>query len=527
MSGISSLTKAISGLNAAQKGLQVTSHNLSNVNTPGYTRQQLLQSDSPYLTIGQGNRGTMQVGLGVSCDEIRQIRDELADQRLRTETSVLSYYQTLNTTVGDVASFFDEPYGNTVSDLINRFWSQAQKLNTAPDGVEERMSFISTAQVLMSRINGVMKDLETTQVKLNQEIQGGVERINHIAKEIRQYNDKIATAELKGDHANDYRDARNLLLDELSQYGEVSYFEEANKQIQVIFEGHTLVNRQHPITMKIEKREGNPYGLPTWSDNGQPVFDLQQKSTTRHENDRGSLKALLIARGDKPFDEKTTWQEIALDSKGSVDEEGNTYMIPKVQKLLNDFTCELVGMVNKCFTGTGIGIYEGVQGVQFFVPIEGEMEDPHALRAGNIKVNDKLLENGGYNRLGTVSSKGEGQEDNKGDNEIIKDFLTQWGTAKEWYGEGVVNAPYKKVSTLTAFFSEMITEVGGQGKLYGQKALEKQSAVTNIENERSAIGGVSSDEEFSSMLKYQYAYNASARMITMLDGMMDTLINKM
>ena len=59
------------------------------------------------------------------------------------------------------------------------------------------------------------------------------------------------------------------------------------------------------------------------------------------------------------------------------------------------------------------------------------------------------------------------------------------------------------------------------------KASEKTTSVTNITNERQAMGGVSTDEEFTSMLKYQYAYNASSRMITMLDGMLDTIINKM
>ena len=77
------------------------------------------------------------------------------------------------------------------------------------------------------------------------------------------------------------------------------------------------------------------------------------------------------------------------------------------------------------------------------------------------------------------------------------------------------------------FFSELVTDIGGMGSLYTAKATEKSISTTNIQNERLAMSGVSTDEEFSSMLKYQYAYNASARMITMLDGMMDTIINKM
>ena len=232
-------------------------------------------------------------------------------------------------------------------------------------------------------------------------------------------------------------------------------------------------------------------------------------------------------------------------------------------------------MVNDSFTGTGIGTYEGVDGIPVFVPItmpsdvkvksealktaQGALEaavasgveaditaartalktareaydtavEPYLI-AGNVQVNPELLASGGYNKLGTVS-KGNGTADNSaniGDNSIVKDFLAAFGATQVWNGEaGKLNsAPYQKTSTMTDFFSELVTDLGTQGSLYTSKASEKNISVTNIENERQAMSGVSTDEEFSNMLKYQYAYNASARMITMLDGMLDTIINKM
>lgn len=570
MSSISSLTKAVSGLNAAQKGLQVTTHNITNANTAGYTRQQLLQSDSGYLAIGNNGGFAMQVGLGVTCDEIRQIRDDLADRRLRTESSILNYYQTLNTTLSDIEAAFDEPYGNTISDFINDFWSQAQKLSTSPDGVEERMSFISTAKVMISKVNEVMETLTGTQQKLDTQVEAAVKRVNEITAEIRSYNDKIALAEINGDHANDYRDARNLLLDELSQYGEVSYFEEADKRMQVTFEGHTVVYKGFEIKMEMQDIEGSPYRKPIWSDTNGEVFKMDRLKTDGTGEESGSIKAMLIARGEKVVKGDTSWEEVALNSQLSVDVPGNAYVIPKVQKLLNDFAYDLVNLVNESFTGTGIGEYEGVKGLPVFVPIQVSTEDREALVkleedvsfaqkqliaagtdetkkkeaqaaldkaqnayhkkekeilcAGNVQVNEKLLESGGYNALGTVAA---GQPSNTGDNSLVKDFLGAWGTPKKWYGEETVAAPYEKVVTLQGFFSEMVADIGAQGAGYKAKTSEKHAAVTNIENERSAMGGVSTDEEFSNMLKYQYAYSASARMITMLDGMLDTIINKM
>ena len=573
MSSISSLTKAVSGLAAAQKGLQVTGHNISNTNTKGYTRQQLLQSDSAYLTVGKNGGYAMQVGLGVTQDEIRQIRDELADKRLRTENSVLCYYQKLNAVVSDIESIFDEPYGDTISDFLNSFWSQTQKLSASADGVEERQSFISSAKVLISKINEVSNSLTDYQDKLNNDLTTSVKRVNQIFKDIRTYNEQISKAEINGDQANDYRDQRNLLLDELSSYGSISYFEEADGKVQVKFEGHTVINKDFEIKIELSDIKSSPYSKLTWSDSKDDVFDLKSVSSASQGNDSGSLKAMLMARGENVVTGSTTWEDIALNDNLSIEVTGNAYVIPKIQKMLGEFTNQLVELVNGSFTGTGIGSHKGKAGVSVFVPItisdavkaevltletavkaaqENVKMDPNntqykeelvnaqkaynekmktILIPGNIQVNPELLEGGGYNKLGTVAQAKDGSDsnaDNTSDNTLISSFLTQWSTSKNWFNdETSSSAPYAKVSTMTSFFSELVTDIGSEGAIYTAKASEKNIGVTNIENERQAMGSVSTDEEFSNMLKYQYAYNASARMITMLDSMLDTIINRL
>lgn len=529
MSSISSLTKAVSGLATAQKGLQVTGHNISNANTKGYTRQQLLQSDSAYLTVGKNGGYFMQVGLGVTQDEIRQIRDELADKRLRTENSVLCYYQKLNSTVSDIESIFDEPYGDTISEFLNSFWSQTQKLSASAAGVEERQSFISSAKVLMSKMNEVSNALTHYQDKLNSDLKSSVKRVNQIFSEIRTYNEKISKAEAFGDNANDYRDQRNVLLDELSNYGNISYFEETDGQLQVKFEHHTVVNKEFEIEIELSDIDGSPYSKPTWSDSKADVFDLKSVSSASKENDSGSIKAMLIARGDNVVKGNTTWDDIALNDNFSIEVIGNAYVIPKIQKMLGEFTSQLVEIVNSSFTGTGIGSHKGQAGVTVFVPIN--TSNQALLVPGNIQVNPELLEGGGYNKLGTVARAEDGSDsnaDSTSDNTLINNLLAEWGVSRNWFNdESSSSSPYAKVTTITGFFSELVTDIGSEGSIYIAKASEKNTSVTNVENQRQAMGGVSTDEEFSNMLKYQYAYNASARMITMLDGMLDTIINKM
>lgn len=542
MSSISSLGKMVSGLKAGQRGLQVTGQNLTNINTKGYTRQQLLQHETGYLNVGSNGGRNLQVGLGVTCTEIRQIRDELADMRLRQENSVLSYYQNLKAASNEIEAIFDEPYGDTVSDLLNEFWAQTEKLKTSPSGVDERISFIKSAKVLAGKLNEISNSLSSYQEQANKQVEKSVARVNQIIKDIQTWNEKIAKAEINGDNANDYRDQRNLLLDELSTYGEVKYYEEADNRLLVKFEGHIVVNKKFTNTLELKQTvEGSPFNKPIWSDTKEDVFKMDTEITSANGNDTGGLKALLLVRGDNYVTADTTWDDIALNNNFSVDKQGNSYMIPKYHKMLNDFTNELTVMVNDALNGMGT---QDKVGVKVFVPIEippslkspGPNATPEEileyneaynalLVPGNIQVNPKLLEEGGYNYLGTLDPNGEAND--VGNNNKVIELLNEWKKNRDWYKDDSKSAPLSKCVDIKTFFSELITDIGTDGAEYGAKSVEKNISVANIENERQAMGGVSQDEEFANMLKYQYAYNASARVITLLDGMIDTIINKM
>ena len=583
MSSISSITKAVSGIKAAQKGLQVTGHNLTNINTKGYTRQHALQHETGYLNIGNNGSNTLQVGLGVSTTEIRQIRSALADSRFRTENSVLSYYETLTSGLEEITAMFDEPYGDGLNKMIQNFWSYAQKLDTTPGGVEERSSFISAANVLVKKINFISDSLETYQLNINDEVKKSVDRINEIIEGIATYNQRINEAEINGDNANDYRDKRNLLLDELCSYGEVTYEEGKNGNLIVRFEGVEVVNKNLKNKMILKQtQENSPFVTPHWMDSDKEVYDLSTKVSSIKENDKGSLKALLVLRGKATSKETIDWDDVALDKNYSVDAVGNSFYIPEVQKKLQVLTSQIADIVNKTLKGTGIGEQAGKVGVPVFVHIERpeeavvrrdsysadaageaayqqavkEMDEKYykalqgtldlsnpdnaafakkvneTLLAGNIQVNPELLANGGYNKLGTINAvNADGtintdKIDEVGDNSLITNLLSEWSKDRDWYTEGGITAPVSKKANIGAFYSEFITELGADTYQSTKSANEANILITNIENERQSMGGVSQDDEFTHMLKYQYAYNASSRVITILDSMLDTLINK-
>lgn len=563
MSSMASLGRMTSGLRAAQTGLQVTGHNIANVNTRGYTRQQALQHDSGYTTIGSNGGRLQQVGLGVSISEIRQIRDEFADKRYRTENSVLNFYTTKQNATAEIEAILDEPHGAAISRMMEDFWKQMQKLSTNPAGVEERLAFIQTADVLIKRANQIMDGFNEYQYDVNTQVKDTVKNINSMLHQIKNLNDSISVKEVKGDHANDLRDQRNVLLDELSGLVDIDYYEDKDGKVVVKTEGRNLIDGPFVVELDV-KTLGNETGfvVPTWSDNGEEVYRLNSMISSTTGDDTGKLKALLLARGNEKANKNTSWDKITLNDKYSVDKVGNSYIIPKMQKQLDSLIYELATVVNDTLKGMGIGDHKGAVGIPVFVPryttdgnplpkypkLEDYTDDlpPGTMTApekyeqamdkykkgiekylvtGNIQVNPELMQDGGYNKLGTVG----GDPDNIGDNSVITDLLNEWSKTREWPldGKDLASAPNVRHSDFMGFYSEMVSEVGAEGSEYKGKIKEKSTLVTTVDNDRMAMGAVSQDEELSNMLKYQYAYNAAARMVNMLDGMMDTIINKM
>lgn len=542
MSSIASLGRMVSGLNASQRGLQTTSHNITNANTPGYIRQQLLQHESQYLNIG-GQGQLHQVGIGVTMTEIRQIRDEFADRRFRTESSVLSYYQTKKEAISEMEIIFGEPHGEALSKTVNDFWSQTQKLATNPAGIEERMAFIQSADVFVKQANLIQEQLTDYQNNLNTQVIDTVRSVNKLTKDIQSLNESIAYYEINGDNANDLRDQRNLLLDELSGIMDINYREESDGRVIVIGEGVTLVDAQFRAEMTVAQTEvKSPFIKPIWKNTGMDVYRMDRAATAVGGRDNGHLRALLIMRGNSPANSETSWDDIAINKNLSVDSEANAYLIPKIQKEFDVFVKTLSETINQVFRPEneddrpfGQGIHATVRGTPLFVAIKptppeaGNPPDPTAgMGAGNIQINPLLLERGGYNYLPTSMTGDES------DTQVVDHILTKWNENRNWFEDPEPPAtattpayPIKKTATFRSFYSEMIAELGAEGKEAAGRAEEKTILIADVDNSRQSMGGVSTDEEMASMMKYQYSYNAAARMITVLDGMMDTIINRM
>lgn len=297
---MTSMFTGVSGLTVSQSALNNTAHNLANVDTKGYVRQQSLITDYSYTTIGESYNSSMQVGLGANMAAIRQVRDAFLDKSYRLEIGRQGFYEEQYKAVEEVEGLFGELEGEPFQDIISEFWTSLQELAKEPDSIAKRATLIQTAVSFIERSENISNQLKNYQDNLNTQITDKVRRINAIGDEIRALNLKIRQEESNGQKANDYRDSRNFLLDELGELVKYTYKENAAGIINVNVEGVQFVTEDTVHYMEaIPVSETTRMLKPVWAGNdGTDVFRLDTAYSTSNNTDVGSLKGILVARGD-------------------------------------------------------------------------------------------------------------------------------------------------------------------------------------------------------------------------------------
>lgn len=303
--GMSSIIVGTSGLQSAQAALNTTAHNLANIDTKGYTRQQISFSDVQYVSYNNtyGTPITSQYGLGVAVSEIRRIRDEFIDAAYRSENSRLGYYSSQYDAVEEVESQFGEINGITYQKAMTNLYNAINELSKEPSSTVKRSALIQTASAFITRSNTVYQGLKDYQATLNVEVSKTVSRINEIGDSIYALNKNIASIEATGrERANDLRDQRDVLLDELSEYINISYKEQKNGEVEINAESVPFVTTTMVSKMSMRTSDQTDLVIPTWPAFNQDVYAAEDAYKQFSDTDKGSLKGLMIARGNVSVD---------------------------------------------------------------------------------------------------------------------------------------------------------------------------------------------------------------------------------
>ena len=269
MSLFGSLYVGKSGLQTSQNALNTVAHNLSNQNTTGYVRQQVAMTDTYYNTISTTKAiSNSQTGDGVRYSEVRHIRDYFLDMKYREESGRFSFYETSYSTTLEIEDILGELDGAAFKDSLEGLWTAMEELAKAPSDSTYMSMLVSKASSFVQNATSVYQSFIEYQNNLNLQVKDMVDEINAIGSRIDELNKKIAVIETGGiEKANDLRDERDLLIDTLAGYGNITYSEDLNSRVTVRFNGNDFVTTSGAYKMELLQDNETGFYTPYWEQN--------------------------------------------------------------------------------------------------------------------------------------------------------------------------------------------------------------------------------------------------------------------
>lgn len=485
MSSFRGLSIGISGLYANKRSLDTISHNIANADNPLYVRQQAIHAESRYSRISSNQF----VGTGADVQQIRQIRDEFLDTKIRKEASEFGYWSSRTNVFGQVESIVRELSEDALQGVMDKFWGSWEEVAKDPSSLTARGLLRERAIEFVGSVNHLYNQLESLQHNLDKNVQDMVKEVNGLVKGVAELNTKIMTAEGLGSPANDYRDTRNGYLDRLSQIMKVEYYTSSNGSVNVVLGGNHMVS-DGSFRQLEAKNNGNPFVDIFWADS-------KEKLSEERDIKGGELLGLLYARGSFEQEDNIT------------DVTEYKYIIPTIKKQLNEYVKGIADAVNELhrqgYTLTGN------HDTDFFV----KQDLSKSTWAGNIKISDAI--------------------DSLSEIAVSKSFISdieprEIGDGK--IAEAIAKIRYNGIfnegkTTPDNFYRDMITDFGISANEAKTMKDSHEMVMNQIDDRRSSLSGVSLDEEMTEMIKFQHAYNANARLINAIDEMVEQIVNRM
>ncbi|MBQ7557569.1 MAG: flagellar hook-associated protein FlgK, partial [Lachnospiraceae bacterium] len=336
MSLLSNLYVGSSGLRVSQNALNTTAHNMANVGTAAYTRQQVSQGTQEYNTFKTDYNmiGPMQNGLGVSYNNTKQVRDMFLDKSYRLEGGRSAFYEVSYNTMKEIEDQLQELNGAEFADTYNNLWVAIQEMSKDPTDATYQAQFVNRANEFVVRAKAVYQGFQDYQNRMNNSVRDMVDQINAYGDELLELNKAISRIEGGGvEHANDLRDRRNQILDELGKLVDIEYQEDPLRVVTVSIEGTAFVMTDTVHHIGLDTADScdhfyTPYwefaakkGLRDVVDkygntipdplnpgenikeeyldiSGAKVVDLRLQVSSAMRTDVGSLRSTLLARGD-------------------------------------------------------------------------------------------------------------------------------------------------------------------------------------------------------------------------------------
>ncbi|SHH89318.1 flagellar hook-associated protein 1 FlgK [Clostridium collagenovorans DSM 3089] len=420
---LGSLHSAASGMRASQIAIQTTSHNVTNMKTPGYSRQRVEQSaNRPFSQPGLNSHlGAGQLGTGVQVNDITRIRNSFYDFQFRSESHSYGDVSVKYDYYKSMEIIFDEPSNNSISSSLNKFFNGWNELSKDPNNVGAKNIAVENAKYLANNINKVSKKLDTLQENLNKQSEDILADVNQSLTALKDLEKSIKIVEATGKSPNDLLDERDKILDDLS--------------------------------FKIN------------------IYDDDVKAAMQD----GKLEQAEV---DKLIKDNKLSGELGATAEMNKE-------IDKYKEKVEELAKVIASNVNK------------VAGQEIFI-FDAKGDEM-------LSVNPEILED--------VSKL-----------EMTSDLATELYKLKDkkvTFGE----APNQKELTINNFYNNTIQELGKASQTVIRQEANQSKILASIDKSRMSVSGVALDEEMINLVQFQHAYNASAKVVSTVDALLDVVIN--
>jgi flagellar hook-associated protein 1 FlgK len=542
-SGLNTMVRGISG---NQLSLDTVGHNITNASTTGYSRQSVnLAATRAQAT--SSLYGDVLVGSGVDSTSILRARNTYADKQFWSETATQNYYKTKQTNYDKVEAVFDDSDNTGIQNTLKEFYSSWSSLSTSASTSSNRVSVISKAQSFIDSVQTAAKQLQNQITSNYDELSSGITKINNLTSQITQLNQNIMTTEANGASANDLRDQRDNLVDELSKYTNLNVYEDSNGMYSVVSNGVSLVNGVNKLTLQLSDPIANStYGVNDYN------IEIKEANTTFMPTN-GILKSLqdTIAE-DKTYIDglanisatmMTTFntqhqQGAGIDSAASSglnffgsnemtytwDASNNAVVATATTRSQTSSTTD--GVTTYTLTKTqdstkttslkGINIINAMTVASELTAADGQnLIAARALTTTNVDTSTA-----GKTITTFTSSSLNGTADGTNAVNISALFnMDQSNTVDTKTTRAIGEI------SINNYYNSMTSHLGSDSETMDDKASSQDDLITQITNWRSSTSGVDWNEELTNMIKFQQGYSACSRCLTTMDEMLDKLVN--
>jgi flagellar hook-associated protein 1 FlgK len=486
---ISALFNSASSSLAAQRvALDVTAENISNVNTEGYSRQRVVMETAPTTT-----HNGFPLGSGVKVAIVQRMYDNVLNKQINDGTTLQGNNDTKLQTLQQIEPYLNELSGNSIGDAMQGLSDSWQALSLNPSGLSERQTVLGKAQVLVDTFHQVRDGIVNAQTFTDQSLTAVASDVTSTAREIADLNMQIRTTELISGNANEIRDRRDLLLQQLSRQVGISYAEQPDGMMDVKLPGgETLVT-------------GNTYATVYTNAVGPGVTTNEIRIT--------AAGAPPLAANPATDTNVTASIGGSGNSKGEIG--GLLYMrdtsLPAYLGKLDELAYNLSYQVNTQHAA-GWNLNNNTN-IAFFSPATAAAPPaPLAAYTGYSAAISVAITNTNDIAAADTNPLTGGVGNNK--NALL---LAGVANTKVAFSVGVM-------SSTVDYYNSLVASVGVDVRSSKNLTAQNESFVRQLNNLRDSNSGVSLDEELTNLIKYQKAFEGASKVISTASQMMDTLL---